>query len=151
MAISSALIVGPLLLIVFVEVWGVVLIARSPDEAVAEDVMVGFDTTVVVVTLFVVLFPWLPLWAELFETLELLLAPDNDKVECSIIVLKRLILNKTNHATLSSHFIYKLIQHIVLFYTFLHFWQVSNKNEVSKNITMIYSTKNQYHLSIILF
>ena len=122
MAISSALIVGPLLLIVFVEVWGVVLIARSPDDAVAEDVMVGFETIVVVVTLFVVLFPWLLQLAELFETLELLLPPDNDKVECSIIVLKRLILNKTNHATLSSsHLIYKLIQHIVLFYTFLHF------------------------------
>ena len=100
MAISSALIVGPLLLIVFVEVWGVVLIARSPDDAVAEDVMVGLETIVVVVTLFVVLFPWLLQLAELFETLELLLPPDNDKVECSIIVLKRLILNKTNHATL---------------------------------------------------
>lgn len=151
MAISSALIVGPLLLIVFVDVWGVGLIATSPDDAVAEDVMVGFETIGVVVTLFVVLFPWLLQLAELFETLELLLPPDNDKVECSIIVLKRLILNKTNHATLSSsHLIYKLIQHIVLFYTFLHFWQVSNKNEVSKNITMTYS-KNQYHLSIILF
>ena len=102
MAISSALIVGPLLLIVFVEVWGVVLIARSPDDAVAEDVMVGLETIVVVVTLFVVLFPWLLQLAELFETLELLLPPDNDKVECSIIVLKRLILNKTNHATLCS-------------------------------------------------
>ena len=122
MAISSALIVGPLLLIVFVDVWGVGLIATSPDDAVAEDVMVGFETIVVVVTLFVVLFPWLLQLAELFETLELLLPPDNDKVECSIIVLKRLILNKTNHATLSSsHLIYKLIQHIVLFYTFLHF------------------------------
>ena len=122
MAISSALIVGPLLLIVFVDVWGVGLIATSPDVAVAEDVMVGFETIVVVVTLFVVLFPWLLQLAELFETLELLLPPDNDKVECSIIVLKRLILNKTNHATLfPSHLIYKLIHHIFLFYTFLHF------------------------------
>ena len=102
MAISSALIVGPLLLIVFVDVWGVGLIATSPDVAVAEDVMVGFETIVVVVTLFVVLFPWLLQLAELFETLELLLPPDNDKVECSIIVLKRLILNKTKHATLCS-------------------------------------------------
>ena len=50
MAISSALIVGPLLLIVFVDVWGVGLIATSPDVAVAEDVMVGLETIVVVVT-----------------------------------------------------------------------------------------------------
>ena len=98
---SSALTVGALLLIVVVDVWGIVLITGSPDDVVPECVTVVFDKAVVVVTLFVVLFPWLLLFAMLFAALELLLPPDNDKVECSIIVLRRLILKKTNQTTLS--------------------------------------------------
>ena len=54
---SSALTVGALLLIVVVDVWGIVLITGSPDDVLPECVTVVFDTAVVVVTLFVVLFP----------------------------------------------------------------------------------------------
>ena len=87
--------------IVLLDVWGIALITWSAGDEDAEGVTVGFDTTVVVVTLFMVLLPLLLLLSVPLAPLELVLPPDNDNVECSIIVLKRLILKNTNHATLS--------------------------------------------------
>ena len=62
---------------------------------VPADAKFGLDVAVVVETISVVVFPLLLLVWMLFALLGLLL-PDNDNVECSIIVLRRLISDSNN-------------------------------------------------------